>query len=230
MISSMSTCGFTFKFGKYTAPVSKSGKCQYCGKKTTRSTTFEMHKGFFNRNPDGTEMSGDEINVILQAKAAEWKANLKVYHNSCRRSLVLDRLRAHNFICSEESDHIKVWFTANHNAVEIDYDRMCAKYNDLKPTSTLGDLVVELMNYKEKVIDKNNTAEIHRDFRVSEEPTKKSGKQFIHGTLYASTLKGHATCHINGIGDTEDKAFINSLKAVVALGEQAKRYLERHYE
>jgi len=228
MISSISAGGFSLKFDRYSKRVSKSGKCQYCGKQTTRSTTFEMHKSIFNTNPDGTEMSVEEINANLQAKAADWKANMEVYHNGCRRSLVINRLRSEGFVCSENSDCIDVHLSPSWY-LTVNYDTMRVRYNGITKTTTLDDLVTELIAYREKYI-KERRNEIIVDTHhvwINEEHTKKSGKTFIHTALSTGTMTGHASCDLRGIGDTKDDAFINSLEALVALGEKAKNYLEK---
>lgn len=227
MISSISAGGFTLKFDRYSTRVSKSGKCQYCGKQTTRSTTFEMHKSIFNTNPDGTEMTAEEINKRLEEKAAKWKADLEVYHNGCRRSLVIDKLRSNGFVCSEESDCIKVWLSADHSVI-VDYDRMCVEHSVIKTLPTLGDLVAGLVAYREKnTTDMMRTQINNPHLWISKEPTEKSGKTFIHSSLSVGVDLGSARCDLHGIGDNKEDAFLNSLKALVILGEKAKNYLEK---
>lgn len=59
-----------------------SGKCPVCGKRVTRSRTFEMTVNPFNRNPDtGLPRTWDEVSERLHAEADAWKPDFT--HSAC---------------------------------------------------------------------------------------------------------------------------------------------------
>ncbi len=61
---------YTFEPVKYQAK--KSGKCK-CGKRVTRSTTFEQTLNPFNKMPSGRVKDRYDIAKELRAEAEAWK-------------------------------------------------------------------------------------------------------------------------------------------------------------
>lgn len=49
-----------------------SGPCPACGGTTSRTKTFEHTINPFNRNPDGTMRTYEEVRENVRAEAAEW--------------------------------------------------------------------------------------------------------------------------------------------------------------
>jgi sarcosine oxidase delta subunit len=224
MISSLSAGGIKISFDRIKKDVTKSGKCPYCGKKATRTTTFEMHKGFFNRNDDGSEMSEEQIQEVVNKKAVAWKSDMEVYHNSCRRNLVITRLRSENFICTEQSDCIEAWLSPSHS-IRVNYDKMRIPYEWFTKTDNLDDLVSELIKYQQsfnsRVID---IAKMH--IAVDKEKSSKCGKHCIHTSIAKHSVQSYTNCYLEGMGNSDDEAFNNALTSLISLGEAAKQYLE----
>lgn len=50
----------------------RAGFCPNCGKRVTRSRTFEQTVNPFNRNPDGSVKSWGEVQEDVYREAAEW--------------------------------------------------------------------------------------------------------------------------------------------------------------
>lgn len=50
----------------------KSGVCRECGKRCSRSTTFEQTVNPFNRNKAGMQKSQDEIRAELRVLVKTW--------------------------------------------------------------------------------------------------------------------------------------------------------------
>lgn len=69
----------TYKFEQVKLSASKSGKC-VCGKRVTRSTTFEQTINPWNKNAKGEAKSYSEIWQELKQEAADWKLK-PAYHN-----------------------------------------------------------------------------------------------------------------------------------------------------
>lgn len=53
------------------ASATKKGKC-FCGKRLTRSKTFEHTVNPFNKNPDGSVKTREEVYRDVQQKAKDW--------------------------------------------------------------------------------------------------------------------------------------------------------------
>lgn len=70
---------------RFTGPMTSrrhSGKCPRCGKRTTRSRTFEMTVNPFNRNKETGKMkTRDEVRADLDAKADAWVPDFR--HGAC---------------------------------------------------------------------------------------------------------------------------------------------------
>lgn len=49
----------------------KKGKCK-CGKRLTRSKTFEQTVNPFNKNPDGTVKTRNEVSAAVSRVATDW--------------------------------------------------------------------------------------------------------------------------------------------------------------
>jgi hypothetical protein len=61
------------RFDVIKAHSTKSGKCNGgCGKRLTRSKTFEMTVNPFNKNPDGTIKIREEVSRDVHRAAKEW--------------------------------------------------------------------------------------------------------------------------------------------------------------
>lgn len=87
----MSQVRHTFKEVYLSA--TKSGKCSFCNKRTTRSTRFSQTFNPFNLNANGQVKSREEIYLELKAARETWK-NLPVLHQKCE-----DKIKeAANFI------------------------------------------------------------------------------------------------------------------------------------
>lgn len=59
----------------------KTGKCPICGKTTKRSKRFEHTVNPFNRNPDGTVCTVDEVRACVNAEADAWEPDFT--HAKC---------------------------------------------------------------------------------------------------------------------------------------------------
>jgi len=68
-----------YRFQSVTLRASKSGKC-VCGKRVTRSNTFEQTINPFNKNSKGEIKNYNEIWAELKEEAAAWKSK-PVYHS-----------------------------------------------------------------------------------------------------------------------------------------------------
>ena len=76
----MSQVRHTFKEVYLSA--TKSGKCSFCNKRTTRSTRFSQTFNPFNLNANGQVKSREEIYLELKDARETWK-NLPVLHQKC---------------------------------------------------------------------------------------------------------------------------------------------------
>lgn len=63
---------YTFPAVKHTEK--RSGACSRCGKKCSRSKTFERTVNPFNRNPDGSEKTHAEVQADNREDAKRWAA------------------------------------------------------------------------------------------------------------------------------------------------------------
>jgi len=50
----------------------KSGKCRECGKRCSRSKTFEQTINPWNKNDDGTQKSANDIRAELRVEVKTW--------------------------------------------------------------------------------------------------------------------------------------------------------------
>lgn len=60
----------------------KTVDCPGCQRKLMRTKTFAMTVNPWNKNPDGTERSRDQIRAALAAEAKAWQ-QLPAYHTAC---------------------------------------------------------------------------------------------------------------------------------------------------
>lgn len=65
-------CTFRYTFDVVKLKAQKSGKCK-CGKRVTRSTTFEQTLNPWNRRPDGCPKNRGDIMKELVAESDAWK-------------------------------------------------------------------------------------------------------------------------------------------------------------
>lgn len=73
----------TYRYDGPTTNRRHTSKCPVCGKRVTRSRTFEMTVNPFNRNPEtGLPRTWEEVNERLQAKADAWVPDFT--HEKCR--------------------------------------------------------------------------------------------------------------------------------------------------
>lgn len=82
MIRGISSGSISIRFEVVKRSTRKSGKCVKCGKRCTRSRTEEGTINPFNRNPDGSIRSREEIGRDLDAKLSEWLKE-PIMHASC---------------------------------------------------------------------------------------------------------------------------------------------------
>ena len=68
----MSWRAVTTTYERVTWTGHRSGPCAVCGKRATRSRTFENTISPFNRNEDGSVRSYREVSDRVRAMAAEW--------------------------------------------------------------------------------------------------------------------------------------------------------------
>lgn len=61
-----------YDFSTIKFSTTRNGKCPVCGKRVTRSTTFEQTENPFNRNADGEPKSRSEIWDDLKQEARDW--------------------------------------------------------------------------------------------------------------------------------------------------------------
>lgn len=61
-----------------------SGACPVCGKKTTRSRTFEHTVSPFNRNTNGQVKSREEVRADVHDEAEAWQPDFR--HPVCREA------------------------------------------------------------------------------------------------------------------------------------------------
>lgn len=71
----------THYFERVTVHRRKSGKCPRCGKRVTRSNTFEQTVNPFNRNGDGSARTFVEVRAHVEAIADAWVPDFT--HTAC---------------------------------------------------------------------------------------------------------------------------------------------------
>lgn len=64
----------TIRYPEFKQPATKNLPCPMCGKKVRRSTTLTMTESPFNKNPDGTIRSAQQIREALLEQARQWSA------------------------------------------------------------------------------------------------------------------------------------------------------------
>lgn len=64
----------TIRYQEFRHLAVKNLPCPGCGKKVRRQTTFTMTQSPFNKNPDGTVRTGQEIRAALLEQAKVWQA------------------------------------------------------------------------------------------------------------------------------------------------------------
>lgn len=72
----------TYTYRQVTAYGSKNGVCAVCGGSAKRAKRFRNTVNPFNRNPDGTVRTYDEVYTMVKSMAAEWEAEPLV-HKRC---------------------------------------------------------------------------------------------------------------------------------------------------
>lgn len=72
----------TYVYEKVSTKRTKYGRCPICGRKVNRSKTFWQTFNPFNRNPDGSQRTRDEIRADLNAQADWWVPDFT--HEGCR--------------------------------------------------------------------------------------------------------------------------------------------------
>jgi hypothetical protein len=71
----------TYHFTGPKVTAKRTGNCPTCGRKTTRSQTFEKTVNPFNKRDDGTPKSWDEVRADVQAEAAAWAPGPEVFEH-----------------------------------------------------------------------------------------------------------------------------------------------------
>lgn len=64
----------TFTFREITCQAIRRGTCPVCGKQGQRKTTLAQTGSPYNRNPDGTVRTRDEIWQALKDEADAWES------------------------------------------------------------------------------------------------------------------------------------------------------------
>ncbi|MDF3679350.1 hypothetical protein P3S38_20250 [Enterobacter hormaechei] len=72
----------TTRFDEVSTFAEKSGKCDVCGKACKRREKFYQTLNPFNKNPDGSVKTHQEIRKEIELKAIEWKLK-PVRHAKC---------------------------------------------------------------------------------------------------------------------------------------------------
>lgn len=73
-----------FKFTRTSFRATRHGKCPTCGKRVTRSRTFEQTVNPFNKNEDGSVKTWAEVSADVRREAAAWDPQPSVFeHNKC---------------------------------------------------------------------------------------------------------------------------------------------------
>ncbi len=72
---------YTTSFPELSAHRTRTGRCPVCGKTTRRSRTFTMTVNPFNKNPDGSVRTRDEVRAAVAARADAWQPDFT--HAGC---------------------------------------------------------------------------------------------------------------------------------------------------
>lgn len=62
----------TYRYPELSHPAARSLTCRKCNKRFRRQHTFTATVNPFNKNPDGTVRTPQEIRAVLRAQADEW--------------------------------------------------------------------------------------------------------------------------------------------------------------
>ena len=62
----------------------RTGRCPVCGKTVRRQRTFQQTINPFNRNPDGTVKTYDEVLAAAHAQADKWEPDYT--HERCKQA------------------------------------------------------------------------------------------------------------------------------------------------
>ena len=72
----------TIRFEEIRARRARSGKCPTCGRRVIRKFNDAMTVNPWNKNPDGTVRSRDEVRAAIEAVADAWVPDFE--HAACR--------------------------------------------------------------------------------------------------------------------------------------------------
>ncbi len=71
----------TYRYAPHKVSAKKTVKCEGCGKRMTRSTTFEQTENPFNRNKEtGLPKTLPEIYAELKQEKQEWESDKSGYY------------------------------------------------------------------------------------------------------------------------------------------------------
>jgi len=68
-------------FNSKYAYANKTGKCPVCGKRVVRKKTFENTVNPWNKNPDGTVRTPEQVQQCVNEKADKWEPDFT--HEKC---------------------------------------------------------------------------------------------------------------------------------------------------
>ena len=60
----------------------KTGNCPVCGRRVTKSQTFEQTVNPFNRNEDGSVKTREQVRADVHAEAEAWQPDFR--HEKCK--------------------------------------------------------------------------------------------------------------------------------------------------
>lgn len=75
----------TYSFPEIWSRHTRTGPCPVCGKRTRRSKKFEQTVNPFNKNPDGTVKTRDEVWASVRAEAKAWEPDFR--HEACKENV-----------------------------------------------------------------------------------------------------------------------------------------------
>lgn len=112
---------------RYTGPrrkATRKGTCPTCGKRATRSATFEGTVNPFNKNADGTVKTWEQVAADVQAKADAWDPPAEVFeHDKCQAERLAPPVAAPAPVSDERKRHTATvldamdqvgWFVQQH--------------------------------------------------------------------------------------------------------------------
>jgi hypothetical protein len=77
-------------YDRLTWKSAKTGNCPVCGKRMRRQKTFSQTQNPFNKNPDGTVKTRQEIYRSLGAEVKAWLAEPMPPHEACSEAAERD--------------------------------------------------------------------------------------------------------------------------------------------